>query len=194
MIIFETISSKLENYEVIKLVQQFCKENNNIALVVGGAIRDSLLGLEIEDIDIVIQGDWQKLAEFICEKLQINNLVFFKRFLAAHFVYKGIEWEITSARKESYRQDSRNPDVEPADLEDDFLRRDFTINAIGIELWPQFGKVWDPFNGFDDLHNRIIRTPNDANITFSDDPLRMLRAIRFASKLNFNIELILGRY
>lgn len=188
MIIFETISSKLENYEVIKLVQQFCKENNNIALVVGGAIRDSLLGLEIEDIDIVIQGDWQKLAEFICEKLQINNLVFFKRFLAAHFVYKGIEWEITSARKESYRQDSRNPDVEPADLEDDFLRRDFTINAIGIELWPQFGKVWDPFNGFDDLHNRIIRTPNDANITFSDDPLRMLRAIRFASKLNFDIE------
>lgn len=188
MIDFETITAKLESYEVIKLVQQFCKENNNIALVVGGAIRDSLLGLTIEDIDIVIQGDWQKLAEYICDKLQINNLVFFKRFLAAHFIYKGIEWEITSARKESYKLHSRNPEVEPTELNEDFLRRDFTINAIAIEIWPQYGKIWDPYNGLDDLKNHIIRTPNEPNITFSDDPLRMLRAIRFSSKLNFNIE------
>lgn len=194
MIDFETITAKLESYEVIKLVQQFCKENNNIALVVGGAIRDSLLGLTIEDIDIVIQGDWQKLAEYICDKLQINNLVFFKRFLAAHFIYKGIEWEITSARKESYKLHSRNPEVEPTKLNEDFLRRDFTINAIAIEIWPQYGKIWDPYKGLDDLKNHIIRTPNEPNITFCDDPLRMLRAIRFSSKLNFNIRKNMARY
>jgi poly(A) polymerase len=188
MTTFETIASNLNNYEVIKLVQEFCKENNNKALVVGGAIRDSLLAIETNDIDIVIQGDWQKLAEYICDKLQINNLVFFKRFLAAHFIYKGIEWEITSARKESYNQDSRNPEVQPTSLHYDFLRRDFTINAIALEIYPEFGKLWDPFHGYEDLQKRIIRTPNDPNITFSDDPLRMLRAIRFASKLNFKIE------
>jgi poly(A) polymerase len=159
--------------------------------VVGGFIRDRLLGIPSKDIDFVTVGDGPALAESVCKALGVNisGLSIFKNFGTAMFRYHDMELEFVGARKESYSFDSRKPDVQQGTLLEDQLRRDFTINALALRLQGNDPYVIiDPFNGIQDLHEKKIITPLDPHQTFSDDPLRMMRAIRFASQLYFTID------
>ena len=184
-------SSALKN-PIFKIVQLASDELNYPTYVVGGFVRDFLLKRKKDktDIDFVCVGNGMKLAELVTHKLgKKASFKVFKNFGTAMIYYKGEDYEFVGARKESYRSDSRKPIVENGTLEDDQNRRDFTINAIAIQLNTEnYGTLIDPFNGQKDLKNKIIRTPLDADITYSDDPLRMMRAIRFAAQLNFTIE------
>ena len=157
--------------------------------VIGGFVRDLYLKRESKDIDIVTLGSGIELARKVSQNLKNKPQVnFFKNFGTAMFKYKDLEIEFVGARKESYQSDSRKPVVEDGTLEDDQNRRDFTINALALGLnKSNFGVLVDPFNGIDDLKNKIIRTPLNPDITFSDDPLRMMRAIRFSTQLGFEI-------
>ena len=161
------------------------------AFVIGGFVRDLLLKRDNkQDIDIVVLGSGIDFAHAVAARLDGDVPVkYFKNFGTAMLNYQGYKVEFVGARKESYRRDSRKPIVEDGTLEDDQNRRDFTINAMAIDLTePTVGRLVDPFNGIQDLEDKIIRTPLDPDITFSDDPLRMMRAIRFATQLEFTIE------
>ena len=178
------------NREELKIVAECANQLNKPAYLVGGCVRDLILKRTIKDIDIVVVGSGIELATAVKEKLGENcHLGIFKNFGTAQIKLDDIEIEFVGARKESYQRDSRKPIVEDGTLTDDQNRRDFTINAMAIGLTKnEFGKLLDPFNGLSDIENKIIKTPLDPNITYSDDPLRMMRAIRFASQLNFQIE------
>ncbi len=176
-------------HPVFKSVSDIVREEGTEAYVIGGYVRDLLLYRESNDIDIVVLKNGIETAQKVAEAMGCKGVTVFKHFGTAMFLYDGIEIEFVGARKESYSADSRKPAVENGTLEDDQRRRDFTINALAISLnHDSYGEMIDPFNGLDDLENRIIRTPLDPDITFSDDPLRMFRAIRFASQLNFTID------
>lgn len=157
--------------------------------VIGGFVRDLLLGRPCKDIDFMCVGNGLQLAERVAQKLgRSEQLTVFKNFGTAHFVWEDLDIEFVGARKESYRRDSRNPEVSQGDFKDDLNRRDFTINTLAICLNKNtYGALIDTFNGIADLNSGLIRTPVDAQKTFDDDPLRMLRAIRFAMQLNFEI-------
>jgi len=176
-------------HPVFKVVAQIVQEENLEAYVIGGFVRDIFLDRTRKDIDIVVVGSGMELAEKAAAKLRVKKVALFKNFGTASFRYKDLDVEFVGARKESYQRDSRKPIVENGTLKDDQDRRDFTINAMGISLMANnFGELMDPFDGMADLEKRIIRTPLDPDVTFSDDPLRMMRAIRFATQLDFKID------
>ena len=176
-------------HPVFKVVSQVAEENGIKAFVIGGFVRDLILERPSKDIDIVVLGNGLELAQLSAEKLRVKKISLFKNFGTAHFKYKDLDVEFVGARKESYRSDSRKPIVEDGTLQDDQNRRDFTINALALSLNTEtFGDLIDPFDGVTDLVKEIIRTPLDPDVTYSDDPLRMLRAIRFTPQLNFKIE------
>jgi poly(A) polymerase len=176
-------------HPVFKVASQIVTEQNLSAFVIGGFVRDLILDRPSKDIDIVVIGSGLDLAKACAEKLRVKKVSTFERFGTAQFKYKDLDVEFVGARKESYRSDSRNPIVENGSLEDDQNRRDFTINALALSLHASnFGDLIDPFDGISDLEKGIIRTPLAPDTTYSDDPLRMMRAIRFATQLDFKIE------
>ena len=173
--------------KVFDTVAHCAREKKVRAFVIGGYVRDFFLQRPCTDIDIVVEGSGIELAEAVAKALKTNVSVF-RNFGTAMLRYRGTEVEFVGARKESYRSTSRKPIVEDGTLEEDQLRRDFTINALAFSLQEEdFGNLVDPFGGIRDLNQGLIRTPLDPDTTYSDDPLRMLRAVRFATQLNFNI-------
>ncbi len=179
-------------HPIFKLIGEAADELGVDAYVIGGFVRDYFLKRNTpKDIDIVAIGSGIELAKKVASKLEGKpEISVFKNFGTAMIKHKDLELEFVGARKESYHRDSRKPVVEDGTLEDDQNRRDFTINAMAMSLnASNFGELLDPFNGLEDLDKKIIRTPLDPGITYSDDPLRMMRAIRFATQLHFSIEL-----
>ncbi|MFA7275089.1 MAG: HD domain-containing protein [Crocinitomicaceae bacterium] len=176
-------------HPVFKVASQVVTENNLEAYVIGGFVRDLLLDRPSKDIDIVVVGNGLELAEKCAATLRVKKVSLFKKYGTAQFRYKDLDVEFVGARKESYQRDSRKPIVEDGTLADDQNRRDFTINAMALSLHKDnFGELIDPFNGLEDLEKGILRTPLEPEKTYSDDPLRMMRAIRFATQLDFKIE------
>lgn len=180
---------ELKEYRLLQTASELAAEVGVEVYVVGGFIRDLILKKEVEDIDFLIVGDVMKYAQTFATSLGINDIVVFKTFGTAHFKHQGLNLEFVAARKESYKKSSRKPLVSEGTFYDDISRRDFTINTIAVSLSKEnFGEVIDHFNGAEDIEKKLIRTPLDPKITFDDDPLRILRAFRFASQLNFNVD------
>jgi poly(A) polymerase len=175
---------------IFKLIGEEADALEVKAFVIGGYVRDIFLNRNSKDVDIMSVGKGIDLAERVAKRLDITDkLVVYKNFGTALLHYNNYQIEFVGARKESYRQSSRNPIVENGTLDDDLNRRDFTINAMGISInAASWGTLIDKFGGINDLENQILKTPLDPDITYSDDPLRMMRAIRFASQLKFTIE------
>ncbi len=170
-------------------ISDIAEEMNARAFIIGGYVRDIILKRDSTDIDIVVEGSGIELAEKAATLLGIKNVTVFKNFGTAMFSFENLKFEFVGARKESYRDNSRKPLVEDGSITEDQNRRDFTINALSISLQKEnYGELTDPFNGLNDIENKIIRTPLDPDTTYSDDPLRMIRAIRFATQLGFAIE------
>lgn len=183
------LKQKLNTIEVLKIIKQFITGKDEEIYIVGGFVRDLILQKEKKEIDFLIIGDGPKFAEELSTYLGVKQVTIFKNFGTAHFVYNDYDFEFVGARKESYTKESRNPSVQSASLEEDLSRRDFTINTLAVSLSKKnFGEVIDLFDGINDIKNKIIRTPIDPYITFDDDPLRIMRAFRFASQLQFEVD------
>ncbi|MCF8262022.1 MAG: CCA tRNA nucleotidyltransferase [Melioribacteraceae bacterium] len=181
-----------ENIEQLNFLEKFTETSQRLEMkvyIVGGFVRDVLLDRARSEIDFLVVGDGIKFAKNIADLLGADNFSVFKNFGTAHFNYKGIDFEFVGARKESYNHDSRNPIIEKGTFEDDIRRRDFTINTLAISLnQGSYGEIIDSFQGEVDINNKIIRTPLDPEQTFDDDPLRIMRAFRFAAQLNFELD------
>ena len=183
--------SQNKNFKLFKLISEVAEKNNQTVFIVGGYVRDLLMKRKAPtDIDFVTESNGIDLAKAVANEINPKLKVsIFKNYGTAMFKFEGLDLEFVGARKESYAEDSRKPSVENGTLEDDQKRRDFTINALAISLNKEnFGDLIDPFDGVQDIKKRILRTPLEPSQTYSDDPLRMMRAIRFASTLNFKIE------
>ena len=178
--------------KISKVISELSDETQINAFLVGGCVRDLMLNplAESIDVDIMVEGDGIDFAEKLARKINVPKIVPFKKFATAKIPFKEYEIEVASARLEKYDESSRNPsEVVMSNIEDDLLRRDFTINAMAVSLNKEnFGEFFDPFNGMEDLSKNILRTPLDSDTTFSDDPLRMMRAAYFASKLSLAID------
>lgn len=178
-------------HPIFKQLADFARNRQAECYVVGGYVRDLLLNRPNKDIDILVIGGGIAFARDFGHSLPGKpHVTVYKNYGTARLPHDDFELEFVGARKESYRSDSRNPIVEDGTLEDDLNRRDFTINAMAIQLYPEFGKLVDLHNGLSDLEAKRLVTPLDPHITFSDDPLRMMRAVRFASQLQFEIDSI----
>ena len=179
-----------KNFKLFKIISKVAQENNQTVYIVGGYVRDLLMQRKAPtDIDFVTEQNGIELAKAVGKELGDLKVSVFKTYGTAMIKYKDLDLEFVGARKESYSEDSRKPAVETGTLEDDQKRRDFTVNALAISLNEEnFGELIDPFNGREDMLNKILRTPLEPAQTYSDDPLRMMRAIRFASVLHFEIE------
>ncbi len=179
-----------KNFKLFKIISKVAQENNQTVYIVGGYVRDLLMQRKAPtDIDFVTEQSGIELAKAVGKELEDLKVSVFKTYGTAMIKYQDLDLEFVGARKESYSEDSRKPAVETGTLEDDQKRRDFTVNALAISLNAEnFGELIDPFNGREDMQNKILRTPLEPAQTYSDDPLRMMRAIRFASVLHFEIE------
>jgi len=177
---------------ISKIISDLSREIQIDAYLVGGCVRDLMLNPSKDaiDVDIMVEGDGIAFAKILAQKINVPKIVPFKKFATAKIPYKEFEIEVASARLEKYVKSSRSPsEVTLSNIQDDLLRRDFTVNAMAVSLNEQnFGEFFDPFNGMEDLNNKILKTPLDPDTTFSDDPLRMMRAAYFASKLSLSIE------
>lgn len=181
-----------ENLEKLPFVTEAMKlgdERGEKVFVVGGYIRDLILGVGKKDVDILVVGDGTAYAEELGRRLGVEDVLVYGNFGTANFHYGDFDIEFVAARKESYTPESRNPLVEPSTFEDDISRRDFTVNALAASInRGNFGELLDLYNGLDDINAGVIRTPLEPDTTFDDDPLRIMRAIRFASRFGFTIE------
>ena len=177
---------------ISKIISDLSREIQIDAYLVGGCVRDLMLNPSKDaiDVDIMVEGDGIAFAKILAQKINVPKIVPFKKFATAKIPFKEFEIEVASARLETYDKSSRSPsEVTLSNIQDDLLRRDFTVNAMAVSLNEQnFGEFFDPFNGMEDLNNKILKTPLDPDTTFSDDPLRMMRAAYFASKLSLSIE------
>ena len=177
---------------ISKIISELSREIQIDAYLVGGCVRDLMLNPSKDaiDVDIMVEGDGIAFAKILAQKINVPKIVPFKKFATAKIPFKEFEIEVASARLEKYDKSSRSPsEVTLSSIQDDLLRRDFTVNAMAVSLNEQnFGEFFDPFNGMEDLNNKILKTPLDPDTTFSDDPLRMMRAAYFASKLSLSIE------
>jgi poly(A) polymerase len=181
--------SNLLTNKIFTIVGDVARDMGRECYVVGGYVRDLLLNRHSKDIDFVTVGSGIELAQAVGKRLGKARVNVFRNYGTASVMSRGMELEFVGARRESYHRDSRNPIVEDGTLDDDIARRDFTINAMALSVTPDnFGELIDHYDGIGDLEQRIIRTPGDPDITFSDDPLRMLRAVRFATQLEFTID------
>jgi len=170
-------------------IKSLASELNVEVYIVGGFVRDIILKRDRSEIDFLVIGDGPFFAEKLAAKLKVNKVNIFKNFGTAHFKYQNVDFEFVGARKESYNKDSRKPEVKVGSFEDDINRRDFTINTLAISLNADtFGNLIDSFDGYEDIKNQIIKTPLNPLETFNDDPLRIMRAFRFASQLNFEVD------
>ena len=185
-----SVINKNINNNLFKVIAKCADEDGIECYLIGGYVRDLIIGSkQPKDIDIMVVGDGIEIAKKVCKNLNPKTKIkIYKNFRTAAFKYKNFDIEFVGARKESYKNSSRNPIVEIGTLNDDLNRRDFTINNIAIGLnSSNWGEILDKFNGLDDIENKLIRTPLDPVKTFSDDPLRMLRGIRFSCQLKFNL-------
>lgn len=182
------ISDLLNKYPFLQFAIQTSEERNEKIFIVGGFVRDLILEREKFEIDFLVLGSGTDFAKLYASKLGINKVSVFQSFGTAHFKYQVYDLEFVGARKESYRSSSRNPVIAEGSFEDDISRRDFTINTIALSLNKEdFGSLIDIYDGVKDIEQKIIKTPLDPLITFNDDPLRIMRAFRFASQLDFNV-------
>ena len=174
--------------EIFKLSGKLSSKIDIPAYIVGGYVRDALLNKKTNDIDIMVEGDAIKFSKNLAKELNVKKIVEFPEFSTVLIPYSEINIQIASARKESYRKKSRKPIVEMCSIEDDLSRRDFTINSMAASLMEKnFGEIYDPFSGIKDLQKELLITPLDPDTTFMDDPLRILRAVRFSAQLKFNL-------
>ena len=179
----------LSNIPMLKQIGKMADESALRVYLVGGAVRDSVLKIPNFDVDIVVEGDGIKFARLLRKKLKADSFVAWDKFGTAQLVIDEIKLEVATARSEKYEKNSRKPTIEPAAIDLDLKRRDFTINTMAISLNREtFGELTDPFNGMDDITNKVLRTPLKPEETFNEDPLRMLRAIRFSAQLGFELQ------
>nr|HMT11833.1 HD domain-containing protein [Ignavibacteria bacterium] len=181
------MTSFIKSNSILSRIAEIAVRTNADAYVVGGYVRDRLLGLDKTDIDITVTGDSISFAEAVAKEFKVKPAAVYKRFGTAMLMLGENKIEFVTARRESYTEDSRKPVVESASLEEDLARRDFTVNAMAVKLTDSTENVIDLFRGMDDLNDKVLRTPLDPVTTFNDDPLRMMRACRFASQLGFEI-------